>query len=127
MSLEGRFCKYKEKVYEVFRSPFGGAYGIRLGIEGFSISEEDLLSGLLPNCTTLNGVKCKGFKFKRFSSFIYLEHMVKYEGVEGVLECYYNKSDRMTIVFKDGSRFSYPSIDIYKQLFEKKENINRID
>lgn len=127
MSLEGRFCKYKGKVYEVCRCPFVGTYSIRLGVEGFSISEEDLLSGLLPNCTTLNGVKCKGFKFKRFSSFIYLEHMVKYEGVEGVLECYYNKSDRMTIVFKDGSRFSYPSIDIYKQLFEKKENINRID
>ena len=127
MSLEGRFCKYKEKVYEVFRSPFGGAYGIRLGVEGFSISEEELLSGLLPDCNTLSGVKCKGFKFKRFSSVTYLEHMVKYEGVEGVLECYDNKSDRMTIVFKDGSRFSYPSIDIYKQLFEKKENINRID
>lgn len=127
MSLEGRFCKYKEKVYEVFRSPFGGAYGIRLGVEGFSISEEELLSGLLPDCNTLSGVKCKGFKFKRFSSVRYFEYMVKYEGVEGVLECYDNKSDRMTIVFKDGSRFSYPSIDIYKQLFEKKENINRID
>ena len=127
MSLEGRFCKYKEKVYEVFRSPFGGAYGIRLGVEGFSISEEELLSGLLPDCNTLSGVKCKGFKFKRFSNVRYLDCMVKYEGVEGVLECYDNKSDRMTIVFKDGSRFSYPSIDIYKQLFEKKENINRID
>ena len=84
MSLEGRFCKYKEKVYEVFRSPFGGAYGIRLGVEGFSISEEELLSGLLPDCNTLSGVKCKGFKFKRFSSVRYFEYMVKYEGVEGI-------------------------------------------
>lgn len=124
MSLEGRFCKYKEKVYEVFRSPFGGAYGIRLGVEGFSISEEELLSGLLPDCNTLSGVKCKGFKFKRFSSVRYFGYMVKYEGVEGVLESY---RDKMRITFEDGSIISYPSIGIYKQLFEKKNNINRID
>ena len=107
MSLEGRFCKYKEKVYEVFRSPFGGAYGIRLGVEGFSISEEELLSGLLPDCNTLSGVKCKGFKFKRFSNVRYLDCMVKYEGVEGVLESY---RDKMRITFEDGSIISYPSI-----------------
>ena len=124
MSLEGRFCKYKEKVYEVFRSPFGGVYGIRLGVEGFSISEEELLSGLLPDCNTLSGVKCKGFKFKRFSNVRYLDCMVKYEGVEGVLESY---RDKMRITFEDGSIISYPSIGIYKQLFEKKNNINRID
>lgn len=33
----------------------------------------------------------------------------------------------MRITFEDGSIISYPSIGIYKQLFEKKNNINRID
>ena len=56
MSLEGRFCKYKEKVYEVFRSPFGGAYGIRLGVEGChsdvamrSFHNDNLNSDLVPH------------------------------------------------------------------------------
>ena len=128
MSLVGRFCKYKGKVYEVIRSAFDDdVYLLKDGVEAFEVSEEDIEKNLLPKYKELLGLKCKGFRFKDFDCVRYIDDMYQFEGVEGVIS-YHPDFRKIRLSFDEGDRlFTYPLLGVYKQLYEKDGNANRID